>query len=116
MILVDAAPGMSGKGNYNVSTNNPVSIIAVPISTMFRVQDQLVLGQITQAMNLYQAEHGKFPATHEEFWERIILANNLQPNQPPGRSPRLPQLPDGQVYVYDPADGVLKILKPSNAP
>ena len=107
MVLVDAAPGMSGKGNYGTPTgNNPMEIITVPVSTMFKTKDGLILMYIEHAMNLYKGEHGKIPATHEEFVQDIILANNIQ----------LPQLPPGQGYVYDPSDGVLKIQKPKNAP
>jgi hypothetical protein len=116
-VMVAVAPGMSGKGNYGTPTgNNPMEIITVPISTMFRTQDRLVLQQVEHAMNLYKAEHGNAPASHEEFWERIIVANNLQPNQSSGNRNKLPQLPDGQEYVYDPKDGVLKIRKPKNVP
>ena len=116
-VMVPAAPGMSGKGNYGTPTgNNPMEIITVPISTMFRTQDRLVLQQVEYAMNLYKAGHGRVPATHEEFWEQIILANNLQPNQSSSNKNKLPQLPPGQEYVYDPKDGVLKIRKPKNTP
>ena len=107
MVLVNAAPGMSGKGNYGTPTgNNPMEIITVPISTMFKTKDRLVLMNIDHAMNLYRAEHGQIPASHVEFMENIIRANMIQ----------LPQLPAGQEYVYDPSDGVLKIQKPKNAP
>jgi len=116
-VTVVAAPGMSGKGNYGTPTgNNPMEIITVPISVMFRTQDRIVLGQVEHAMNLYKAEHGNAPATHAEFWERIIVANNLQPNPSGNNKNRLPHLPPGQEYVYDPKDGVLKVRKPKDAP
>jgi hypothetical protein len=102
-VMVNAAPGMSGKGNYGTPTgNNPMEIITVPVSTLFRTKDQLILMNIDYAMKLYQGENGRIPASQEEFAEKIILGNNIQ----------LPQLPAGQEYVYDPTDGVLKIRKP----
>ena len=114
-VTVTAAPGMSGKGNYGTPTgNNPMEIITVPISTMFRTQDRLILQQVEYAMNLYKAEHGRAPASHDEFWERIIVANNLHPDQPSANRNKLPQLPPGQEYIYDPKDGVLKIRKPKD--
>jgi len=114
-VTVKAEPGLSGKGNYGTPTgNNPMEIITVPISTMFRTQDRLVLQQVEHAMNLYKAEHGMAPATHAEFWEKIIVANNLQPNQSSANRNKLPQLPAGQTYVYDPKDGVLKVRKPKD--
>ena len=115
-VIVTAAPGMSGRGNYGTPTgNNPMEIITVPISTMFRTQDRFVLQQIEHAMNLYKALHGSAPATHDEFWKDIIVANNFQPNQPSANRNKLPQLPPGQEYIYDPKDGVLKIRKPKDA-
>ena len=113
-VLVTAAPGMSGKGNYaSADGESAMGIITVPISVMFRTQDRLALQQVEYAMNLYKAEHGSAPATHEEFWEKIIVANNLQPNQSNMNRNKLPQLPTGQEYVYDPTDGELKIRKPA---
>ena len=107
-VMVAAAPGMTGKGNYASAgnTSNPMSIVTTPISVMFRTQDRIVLQYIEAAMNLYKGEHGKVPATHEEFMDKIIQANNIQ----------LPRLPAGQTYVYDPVDGVLKVRKPRDAP
>jgi len=106
-VTVQAAPGMTGRGtNYNTSTNNPMSIITVPISTLFSTRERLVLQQVDHAMNLYKGEHGNTPSSHEEFMRKIIQENNI----------RLPRLPEGQNYVYDPSDGVLKVRKPSNAP
>ena len=107
-VLVRAEPGLTGRGNYASAgnTSNPMSIISTPISVMFRAQDRLVLQQVDAAMNLYRGEHGRAPATHAEFMEQIIQANNI----------RLPQLPPGQSYVYDPADGQLKVQRPRDTP
>jgi hypothetical protein len=77
---------------------------------MFRTEERLVLQQITHAMNLYNAEHGRKPRSHNEFWEQIILANNLHPEST--ARVKLPRLPAGQSYLYDPRDGELKIRKP----
>jgi len=103
-VTVTAAPGMSGKGNYGTPTsNNAMEIITVPISTMFRTQDRIVLMQIQDAVNKFRAEHDRFPASHEEFMEKIIRANNI-----PFR------LPPGHEFVYE--GGELKIRKPKDAP
>ena len=108
MVTVAAAPGLTGRGNYASAgnTSNPMSIISTPISQYFLTQDRIVLQQIEAAMNLYKGEHGRIPATHEEFVIDIIQANNIV----------LPRLPEGHTYVYDPTDGVLKVRKPGNAP
>ena len=106
-VLVQAAPGMTGKGtNYNTSTNNPMSIITVPVATYFNVKERLVLQQVDHAMNLYKAENDRRPASHEEYMRKIIQENGI----------RLPPLPEGHEYVYDPGDGLLKVRKPRNTP
>ena len=114
-VMVEAAPGMSGRGNFGPPTgNNPMEIITVPISTLFHTRERLALMQLEHAMNLYRAEHGQLPATHAEFWERIVVANMLHPAS--GSRNRLPELPPGQEYVFDPRDGQLKVRKPRDAP
>jgi hypothetical protein len=47
--------------------------------------------QIEQAVNLFQASEGRYPASLDEFMTRIIRENNI----------RLPQLAPGQEYQYD---------------
>ena len=103
-VTVVAAPGLTGKGNYASAgdTSNPMSIISTPISQYFRAQDRLVLQRIDAGMNYFKGEHGRIPATHEEFQIDIIQANGIV----------LPRLPEGHTYKYDPADGVLKISMP----
>ena len=94
----------NGHGNDAPSSNNPMRVVIIPISAMFR--DRIVLQQIEAAMNLYRKEHRNIPTTHEEFMESIIRANDI----------RLPRLPSDHAYMYDPMDGQLKIRKPSGSP
>lgn len=49
---------------------------------------------VQQKMNLYQAEHGEFPKTYDDFMTRI-----LGKGQPDGIS--LPMLPYYQEWAYD---------------
>jgi hypothetical protein len=58
----------------------------------------LILHTVTHALQLYNAEHGKYPKTHEEFMEKIIKANEI----------KLPELEPGYEYIYDTTDNVLK--------
>jgi hypothetical protein len=82
-------PGVSGKGEG--LGPGPIS---TPISVYFRVPEKLVFNvQIQHTMNLYKAEHGRFPKTHEEFMQKIIAANGIA--LPELRSPE-------ERYVYDP--------------
>jgi hypothetical protein len=52
---------------------------------------QLSIGQIKHAVDLYQAENGRYPANYDEFMTEIIKKNNIV----------LPVLPFYQEYFYD---------------
>ncbi|MCL2745257.1 MAG: hypothetical protein FWE67_15555 [Planctomycetaceae bacterium] len=102
---VKADVGAGKKGHYGQKGGEAATdIITVPIATLFRAQEITAYRiKVPQAMQLYKASNdGKAPATHEEYWEKIIKANEIT----------LPQLPDGQRYVYDPATEGLLIEKP----
>ncbi len=73
-------------------------MVAQPAYAYFQARERIAFQiQIPQALQLYQAEHGRLPASHEEFMQRIVEANRIN----------LPQLPAGQVYRYQPEDGQL---------
>ncbi len=59
------------------------------------------IGLIEHALNLYQAEHGEYPKTYEEFMTNIIKANNIA----------LPTLPAYQEYGYDAKEHRLILLE-----
>jgi hypothetical protein len=91
-----AQAGVTGRGNYGPG------LITTPISAYFQVQEQLVFQQVTHAMKLYEAEHGQKPKTEEEFMKNVIQANHL----------KLPTLPEGSKYKYDPKTGELLVEHP----
>lgn len=59
---------------------------------------------VEQKLQLYQAEHGKVPATHQEFMTTIIA-----PGTPD--EVRLPMLPYYQEYAFDPATKKLVVVE-----
>jgi hypothetical protein len=77
-------------------------IITEPIRQRFRLEDRIILLQVQNAMNLYNAEHGKYPASHEEFMKNIVQANGI----------KLPPLPPGQQYIYDVESHTLMVERP----
>lgn len=92
--------GATGKGEYGVTSEQPMSIVTVPVSTYFKAQEMAVFRmQIPSAMNLFQASEGRYPNSEEEFMAKIIKANQIV----------LPKLPEGDVYFYDVAARELKI-------
>jgi len=72
------------------------------VSAKFTAVNQLTKHQYTHALNLYWAEKGYYPKTHEEFMDKIIKFNKL----------KLPELESGVEYIYDPEDHQLKIHRP----
>ena len=81
-------------------------VVAGPAKVLFRTKEKIVFEiQIPQALNLYKAEHGKGPQSHEEFMEKIIRANRI----------RLPKLPPGQRYEFDVEKQELWVVPDENA-
>ncbi len=88
-----AAAGV-GKQGQKLEAHNPVQqLISGPAIQFFRVRDQAVFDiQIPHALQLYKAEHGKVPKSHDEFIQKIIQPNAIE----------LPELRDGLVYQFNP--------------
>jgi hypothetical protein len=62
---------------------------------------QIEIGKIQKAMDLYHAEHDRYPETLQEFMDQIIKPNGI----------RLSQLPAYQEYAYDAANHKLVVLE-----
>lgn len=70
----------------------PQGLVSTPVKAYFTARERVVFDvQIPSAMNLYKAEHGRGPRTHDEFMDKIVKPNGI----------RLPDLPAGHKYVYD---------------
>jgi len=93
-----AEVGVGEKGN-----DLSEGLYSTPVKAYFRAKEQVAFNiQIPSAMQLYKAEHGRGPRTHEEFMEKIVKAGMI----------RLPELPAGHQYVYDPATEELMVEHP----
>ena len=68
--------------------------LSIVTGTRFWAEHQIILDNILYATRLWEAEHGRYPKTQEEFMREIIQANE------PATS--LPELPEGWEYYYDP--------------
>jgi hypothetical protein len=89
-----AAPGLSGRGTGFGNTHTGAAL-----SARIRIEERVILDNVSYALKLFEAEHGRRPSSHEEFMQKIIQANSIQ----------LPSLPEGQNYVYDPEQGELMV-------
>ncbi len=92
-----AEVGVGAKGQ-----NLQEGIITTPAKAYFQVRERLIFQQVDHALNLYRATEGRLPQTHDEFMQKVIQANQI----------RLPELPDGSRYVWDPAKGELMVERP----
>jgi hypothetical protein len=89
--------GAGKRGHYGPG------LVTTPVSIFFRVQDNIAFRiRIPEAMNLYKAEHGNAPRTHEEFMEKIIKEGMI----------KLPDLNEGERYLYDPKSEELLVEHP----
>jgi len=94
-----AEAGVGKKGR-----NYGGGVITEPIRQYFQVSQRIHFMNMEHAMRLYKAEFGNLPKSHDEFMDKIIKANSIE----------LPELPEGERYVYDPARGELMVEKPAN--
>ncbi len=84
--------------DQNLNVTNPVT---GPLEAYRPMVERVVIAQIDQALRLYEAENGKYPATYEEFMEQIIKKNGI----------RLPVLPGGWKYEYNVAEHKLEVVQ-----
>ena len=102
----EQVPAQAGVGIKGRSLDEHEGALVTPAKTLFKVRERVVFEiQIPQAMALFQASEGNYPATHDEFMERIVNANNI----------KLPALPEQHVYVYDPESHELLVRRPAAA-
>ncbi len=77
-------------------------IISEPIRQRFRIEQRIVFLNIQHSLNQYKALHDRLPRTHEEFMKEIVEEGGLT----------LPELPQGERYVFDPEKGELMVERP----
>jgi len=78
--------------------------IATPAAAYFAAQERVAFDiEIPHALELYKATEGHAPTTHAEFMRSIIEANRI----------RLPTLPPGHRYLYDPKSERLMVERPA---
>lgn len=92
-----------GVGKQGRSLDDVEGVIVTPAKTLFTAREKVVFDiQIPQALNLYKATNGRGPQSHDEFMQQVVTANQI----------KLPELPAGQKYVYDPQAEQLMVERP----
>lgn len=98
MVLKKAKRGMGKKGQGYGG-----GIITQPISTYFQTRDRIDFSiKIPHQMNMFKAMNNRNPKDLDEYLNQIIKPAGV----------RLPELPAGQRYVYDPKKGELLVELP----
>lgn len=69
------------------------------------VKHKMIFDMIKYNLNIYDADRGHFPKSHQEFME-VYLPGYYAVALP------LPELEAGDEYIYDPEDHLLKIHRP----
>jgi hypothetical protein len=98
MVREKAAVGVGEKGRGYGG-----GMVTQSVHTLFVAKEKIFLEQMRHAQDLYKATEGHSPRTQEEFMDKIIKANNL----------KLPTLPPGERYVYDPDKDDLMVERPT---
>ncbi len=100
---VKAQVGVGVKGR-SLENKELVQAIVTPARSLFATRERLVFEvEIPKNMSLFEASNGRKPNSQEEFWQQIIVAYNV----------KLPELPEGQRYIYDPQAGELMVERPA---
>ena len=93
-----------GSGKQGRSLDQHEGIYVTPVKALFSTKEYLAYDiAVKHALDLHKAYYGNAPKTHEEFMEKIIKENNI----------KLPELPEGHKYVYDPMLETLMVEKPA---
>ncbi len=106
METVKAEVGVGKKG-ASLRGDGANQLIAGPAVAFFNAKEKIVFEiEIPKNMQIYHAlNDGQYPKTHEEFMEKIIKEYSV----------KLPELPEGAKYVYDPETHTLMVERPAKS-
>ncbi|MBB75056.1 MAG: hypothetical protein CMJ75_11150 [Planctomycetaceae bacterium] len=77
--------------------------VVEPLKSLVATKERLAFDvQLKHAMNLYRATHGRLPQSHDDFMTQIVALNKI----------KLPALPAGHKYLFDPQRGELMVERP----
>ncbi len=94
----------AGVGKQGQVIGDKEGFLRTPAKALFTAKQKIAFMSVEHALNLYKAEHDAVPKTHDEFMDKIVKFNNIQ----------LPELPEGQKYIWDPEQGELMVEKPKS--
>ena len=92
----------SGRRGQSFHQDGQGYLFAV-FSARFVAENRVVMAQIKKNMDLFEATNGRKPASHEEFWQAIIVDGGVN----------LPELEEGEEYFYDVKNDALMVKTPT---
>lgn len=92
----------SGRRGQSFHEDGQGYLFAV-FSARFVAENRIVMAQIKKNMDLFEATNGRKPASHEEFWQAIIVDGGVS----------LPELEEGEEYFYDVENDALMVKTPT---
>jgi hypothetical protein len=97
---VRAEKGVGIKGR---SLDQYEGAVVTPAKAFFSTKERIAFEiEVPKALQLYEASSGESPKTNQEFMDNVIKANQI----------KLPMLPPGHKYVYDPETKQLMVERP----
>jgi len=99
--IVKVAPELAKGAKVSDNKITAKDYISLQGNAYVSIIGQTSVMSIDHAMNLYKAEHDRYPKDYDEFMADIIKANNIA----------LPELPYYQKYGYDENEHKLKVLE-----
>ena len=92
-----------GVGQRSRSLDNRSGLVVEPLKSLVATKERLAFDvQLKHAMDLYRATHGRLPQSHDAFMTQIVAFNKI----------KLPVLPEGHKYLFDPQRGELLVERP----
>ncbi len=86
------------QANMKITAKDPITLQGNAYVTSV---GRVAIMNIQHAVDLYEAENGRYPKDYQEFMDEIIKRNNIA----------LPQLPFYQEYAYDQNEHKLIVLE-----
>ena len=103
-VEMERVKAQAGVGKQGQVIGKKEGVLRTPVKALFTAKQKIAFMKVEHALNLYDAEHGYKPKTHEDFMSKIVEFNNIE----------LPELPEGQTYIWDPEAGELLVEKPKS--
>jgi hypothetical protein len=110
----DAAPETAAKSGQLVEAKKGVGkwkpyqpgLLTTPLNAYFSVRETIKFNQVTHGLKIFRAQHGRKPKDFAEVEKEILKPAAI----------RLPELQEGDQYVYMPdegPDGALMVMRPA---